>query len=137
MDKTLLILGCLIFVVLGSLHALWTLFTDKFEPRDEKLMADMKRISPKLTGHLSMWNAWVGFNMSHSLAAIVFGLFYIVVALENYEYLRSSITLNILLVTVPLIFLLLAVKYWFYAPRNGILAALALIILSLFLRGTA
>jgi hypothetical protein len=137
MDKTLLILGCAIFVLLGSLHALWTLFSDRFEPRDPGLMERMKQDSPRLTRRTSMWNAWVGFNVSHSLGAIVFGLFYIVLALENYAYLRSSIALNVLLVAVPLIFLALAVRYWFYAPRNGILVALALVVASLFLRGAA
>ncbi|MGH6628359.1 MAG: LIC_13387 family protein [Nevskiales bacterium] len=134
MDQTLLILGCLIVVVMGSVHALWTLFTDKFEPREPELLARMKQISPKLTRRLTMWDAWVGFNLSHSLGVILFGLFYIVLALENYAYLRSSVVLNILLVAVPLVFLALALKYWFYAPRNGIILATALIILSLLLR---
>lgn len=137
MDRILLIVGCLIFVVLGSLHALWTLFSDKFEPRDATLLRHMRQDNPKLTSRTSMWDAWVGFNLSHSLGAIVFGLFYIVLALENYAYLRASLALNALLVAVPVIFLLLAIKYWFHSPRNGILAALALIILSLFLRTPA
>jgi len=137
MDKALLIAGCAIFVLLGGLHALWTLFSNKFEPRDEALLERMKQVSPKLTSRTSMWDAWVGFNVSHSLGAIVFGLFYIVLAIENYAYLKASLMLNVILLAIPLVFLLLAVKYWFYAPRNGILAALALIVLSLFLRTSA
>ncbi len=136
MDKALLILGCLIFVLMGGLHAAWTLFTDKFEPRESGLLERMRQISPNLTRHTSMWNAWIGFNLSHSLGAMLFGLFYVVVALENYTYLRSSVALNVLLVAVPLIFLGLAIRYWFFAPRNGIVLATSLIILSLFLRNT-
>lgn len=134
MDKTLLILGCLIFIGLGSIHAVWTLFSKRFEPRDAALLEEMKKISPKLTRRTTMWDAWMGFNVSHSLGAIAFGLLYIIIALENYAYLKSSLALNLLLVVFPLAFLLLALRYWFDKPRNGILLAMGLIILSLFLR---
>lgn len=134
MDQILLILGCLVFVVLGCVHLAFTLFRDSFEPRDAALLQRMREVSPKLTRHVTMWNAWVGFNISHSLCAIVFGLFYIVLSLENHSYLVGSIALTLILLAVPAIFLAVALKYWFYAPRNGIIAASALIVISLFLR---
>jgi hypothetical protein len=133
-DIYLLIAGCLIFVFLGSLHLIFTLFRDSFQPRDANLLQRMREVSPKLTPHVSMWNAWVGFNISHSLCAIVFGLFYIVLAIENYSYLTSSVALNLILLAIPAILLATALKYWFYAPRNGIIAAFTLILASLFLR---
>ncbi len=64
-SRILLILGCLIFVVLGSLHLFFTLFRDSFEPRDTALLQRMQEVSPKLTRHVTMWSAWVGFNISH------------------------------------------------------------------------
>jgi hypothetical protein len=133
-ETGLLIAGCAIFVVLGTIHAAYTLATNKFDARDARLTEDMKRISPVLTRHTTMWNAWVGFNLSHSLGAILFGLFYIILTLENYAYLKSSVALNTLLVGVPLIFLALALKYWFSIPRNGILVGTMLIGTSLALR---
>ena len=66
--------------------------------------------------------------------AIVFGVVFIVVALENDAYLKSSVALNTLLVAVPLIFTALAFKYWFSVPRKGILAGTLLIGLSLAMR---
>ena len=81
-----------------------------------------------------MWNARKGFNMSHSLGAILFGSFFIIVALENYQYLKTSVALNVVLIIVPLIFLVLAIKYWFDKPRNGILVGLSLILLSFAMR---
>jgi hypothetical protein len=81
-----------------------------------------------------MWNAWVGFNASHSLGAILFGLVFIILAFENYAYLKSSAALNTLLVAVPLIFTALAFRYWFSVPRNGIVAGTLLIAVSLALR---
>jgi hypothetical protein len=136
-DIYLLIAGCLIFVFLGSLHLIFTLFRDSFEPRDAALLQRMQEVSPKLTRHTSMWKAWVGFNISHSFAAILFGLFYIVLAIENYAYLASSVALNLILLAIPAIFLGTALKYWFHAPRNGIIAAFTLILISLLLRHLA
>jgi hypothetical protein len=131
MEKILLLAGCAVFVYMGGIHLVYTLFTDKFQPRDAALVADMQRVSPVLTARVSMWNAWIGFNASHSLGAILFGGVFIVIALENYAYLRASIALNVILLLVPLSYLALAVIYWFSAPRNGILIATALIALSM------
>ena len=68
------------------------------------------------------------------LPPVVFGVVFIVVALENDAYLKSSVALNTLLVAVPLIFTALAFKYWFSVPRKGILAGTLLIGLSLAMR---
>jgi hypothetical protein len=111
-----------------------TFFTNKFEARDSKLTEEMRQVSPILTKRTSMWRAWIGFNASHSLGAILFGSLFLILSLENYAYLKSSIGLNFLLVLVPCAYLALAIKYWFDKPRNGILLALTLIIASLFLR---
>jgi hypothetical protein len=136
MEKLLLLAGCTIFVLLGAVHLIYTLFTDKFQPRDAGLMADMQRVNPVLTRRTTMWNAWIGFNASHSVGAIFFGVVYITIASENYGYLRASIALNILLLAVSLAYLVLAVKYWFSVPRNGIMLATILIVLSMALRMT-
>jgi hypothetical protein len=131
MEKILLLAGCAVFVCMGGIHLVYTLFTNKFQPRDAGLMADMQRVSPVLTGRVSMWNAWIGFNASHSLGAILFGVIFIAIALENYAYLRTSVALNVILLLVPLSYLALAVNFWFSAPRNGILIAATLIALSM------
>jgi hypothetical protein len=134
MDKLFLVAGCAVFVVLGMLHFWLTMFTNKFEARDSRLTAEMTRVSPILTSRTSMWKAWIGFNISHSLGAIVFGLVYIIIALENYDYLKTSTSLSVLLLIVPLILLMLAVRYWFDRPRNGVIVGFGLIIVSLILR---
>jgi len=133
-DKLFLVSGCSIFVVLGALHFWLTMFTNKFEARELQLTGAMARVSPILTSRTSMWNAWIGFNISHSLGAIVFGLVFDIIALENYEYLKTSVALNVLLLVVPLILFVLAVRYWFDKPRNGILAGFVLILISMVLR---
>lgn len=130
MDRWLLILGCLVFVSLGVLHLAFTVFTPKFEASEPQVTAEMKRVSPILTSHTSMWKTWVGVHLSHSIALMLFGILYIVIALENYPYLRSSAPLNIVLLTVPLLYFVLSVRYWFEGPRNGVLVGLVLIVLS-------
>jgi hypothetical protein len=107
-ETALLMVGCSIFAVLGRIHAVFTFTTNKFDARDARLNEAMKRTSPVLTRETSMWNAWVGFNASHSLGAILFGLVFIILAFENYPYLKSSVALNTLLVAVPLIYVALA-----------------------------
>jgi len=134
MDKLILVAGCAVFVFLGLAHFVLTMFTNKFEPRESQLTGEMNRVSPILTSKTSMWKTWIGFNISHSLGAIVFGLLYIIIALENYDYLKTSTPLNVLLLVVPLILLMLAVRYWFDRPRNGILVGFGLILISLVLR---
>ncbi len=133
-EQILLVAGCAIFVYLGGLHLGYTLFTDKFLPRDPALMVEMQRVSPVLTRRVTMWKAWIGFNLTHSLGAILFGVMYIAIALENYTYLRASIALGVILLVFPLSVLATLVKYGFSAPRKGILAATVLIALSMALR---
>ena len=98
---------------------LFTHSRPKIHARDDGLNEAMKRKSLECAGS--------GFNASHSLGAILFGLVFIILALENYVYLKSSVALNTLLVAGPLIFAALAFKYWFSVPRNWIIAGTLLI----------
>jgi hypothetical protein len=45
----------------------------------------------------------------------------------------SSIVLQVFLVVVPIIYILLAQKYWFSLPKNGFIIGFLLIIASLIL----
>jgi hypothetical protein len=134
MDKYLLIAGCGIFVLLGGAHLVYTFFSNKFDARDASLTEAMKQVSPVITRQTSMWKAWIGFNASHSMGAILFGLVFIVIALENNDYLRHSLALNAILLAVPLSYLILAIRFWFDKPKYGIILALTLILLSMLTR---
>jgi len=74
----LLYTGGGIFVVLGLLHAIYT-FADIRRPRrlvpdDPAVSAAMHRSHLRLArGRTTMWQAWVGFNFSHSLGVVLFG----------------------------------------------------------------
>lgn len=76
-DRYLFLAGALPFVVLGVAHAFATPRTPAeakgLSPRDPALRDAMVRESVLLTRRTNLWLAWVGFNLSHSLGAVLFG----------------------------------------------------------------
>ncbi|MFT6045030.1 MAG: hypothetical protein ACI9WC_000729 [Arenicella sp.] len=133
MSISCLILGCLIFILLGGIHWRTALYTSKFEPEDSAMLEQMKKNYSKITNQSSIWTSVTGFHLSHSLGLIIFGALYIALAIDNPSYLFSSIVLQGFLVVVPIIYILLAQKYWFSLPRNGFIIGFLLIITSLIL----
>ena len=116
----------LVILALGSAHLLFTFRGNKFLPRDLGLMARMQEVSPVISSKMSMWNAWVGFNASHSFGAMLFGLVYGYLALVQPTVLFSSW----FLVAVGLALLggciFLGWRYWFSTPLRGVLLATVL-----------
>jgi hypothetical protein len=112
-----------IIFVLGTLHLLFTYRGDRLHPRDPGLTADMKEASPVLTRETTMWRAWIGFNASHSLGALLFGLVFGYLALMHSGFLFGSLFLMGLGLVTLLSYLLMARRYWFSTPFNGIFVA--------------
>jgi len=75
--------SALVLLVLGSVHLLYTFRGPKLRPRDEALLVRMQEVSPVLTRDTTMWKAWVGFNASHGMGAMLFGLVYGYLAIEQ------------------------------------------------------
>lgn len=125
MEKVLLILGASIFGLLGTIHLGYTFYTDKFDAFDASVKEAMQGTSPILTRETSMWKAWVGFNASHSLGAMLFAAIYVPLALFHLEVIRQSIWFSLLPIVTGLSYLVLAKKYWFKIPFTGLLIATA------------
>ena len=123
--QSLIVAGASVFGLLGTLHLVYTLFTDNFNARDPATTAAMKATHPVLTRRTSLWNAWVGFNASHSLGAMMFAAVYLVLALGHMPLLRQSPTLVWLAAAGSLSYLALAQRYWFRTPLIGIALASA------------
>ncbi len=121
--QALIVAGALVFGLLGSLHLAYTFFTGLFSPRDPATEAAMKATHPRLTSRTTLWNAWVGFNASHSLGALLFAAVYLLLALAHMPWLRESPALVWLAALTSLAYLALAVRYWFRTPLLGIAAA--------------
>ncbi len=79
MAQYLLIAGGTIFSILGLLHAIYTI-GDIYRPRhlapkDQAVIDQMASAGVRLArGRTNMWDAWLGFNLSHGLGAVMFGL---------------------------------------------------------------
>jgi hypothetical protein len=124
MTSICLIAGGSVFSILGLVHAVYT-WTDMSHPRrlvpdSAAVMGAMSESGLRLSrGATTMWRAWVGFNFSHSLGILTFGLGSIAVGLS----LRSlALPKAALLVPVGIGagYCLLAVRYWFRAPAIGV-----------------
>ena len=126
--------GGTIFVLLGFLHALYT-YLDLRKPR--RLVPDtpqvreaMERSTLRLTrGATTMWNAWVGFNFSHSLGALMFGAGCLVVAHLPARVAPPAATL-LIPIAIGALYVLLAARYWFRIPLIGTALATAFFVLA-------
>ena len=112
-----------IVFALGSLHLYYTFFGNAFSPRDAELETRMKAVSPFLTREISMWNAWIGFNASHSLGAMLFGAMYAYLAVAQPALLFDSAFLLSVGFAFLAALLILAKVYWFRIPFRGTLCA--------------
>jgi len=109
-----------IALALGVIHLYLTFFTRSFAPRDVALETALKTVSPRISGQTTMWKAQTGFNASHSMGVILFGLVYAYLALEQTAALFHSRFLLGLGVVTLVAYMLLARRYWFAVPLLGI-----------------
>ena len=124
MDQILLIAGVSIFGALGAIHLIYTFFSEKFSPYDPAVATAMKGTSPRLTKETTMWRAWIGFNASHSLGAMLLAAVYIPLATFHFNVIQNSFWFSLLPIVVGIAYLFLAKMYWFKIPLVGILISL-------------
>ena len=116
----LMVASAAVIFSLGTLHLVYTFFGAKLRPRDPALQVRMTEVAPGITKSATMWSFWMGFNVSHSMAAILFGLIYNYLAIAHGDLLFSSPYLLVVgLLTVGGLFVVGKV-YWFSAPVIGI-----------------
>ncbi len=120
-----------IVLLLGMAHLVFTFRGPKLLPRDRELVASMKSVSLVITRETTVWKAWLGFNASHSMAAILFGLVYGYLAVSHPAMFYSSLYLQAVGLLMLAGFLVLAKLYWFSVPFVGIAMALACYVASL------
>ncbi len=124
MSQYLLIAGGTIFSILGLLHAIYTI-CDIYRPRhlapmNQAVIDQMAAAGVRLArGRTNMWDAWLGFNLSHGLGAVIFGLVCVGAGVFARGVAVPKVTL-LILVLVGVIYFLLAVRFWFRVPAIGI-----------------
>ena len=123
-SKYFIAFASVVMAALGSIHLLYTFWGTRLFPRDPAVQAAMNATSLRLTAETTMWKAWLGFNASHSICAIFFGLVYGYLALAHPDFLLRSLYLQALGFAVLVGFVILARLYWFSVPFLGVSIAL-------------
>jgi hypothetical protein len=112
--------------VLGALHLTYTFSGKKLRPRDTHLERQMQLVSPEISRYTTMWQAWVGFNASHSLGALLFALVFGWFGLAQPELFFHSPFIIAVGFFALVGYVLLAKEYWFWIPLTGVSIALVL-----------
>jgi hypothetical protein len=132
LSQILIFASAAIVCTLGAIHLIYTFASDKFLPRDLAIAQQMKQVAPVISKQTTMWRAWIGFNASHSLGAILFGVVYGYLAMVHFQFLLQAKFLLLVGALFLGSFVLLAKRYWFTIPFVGITISTVL-----FLAGSA
>jgi len=112
-----------IILYFGSAHLAYTFVTDELTPVDGQLEMAMKHVAPRISSETTMWKSWVGFNVSHSMGLILFGLIYGYLAVCRWDVLQRSYFLAAVGLVVLVSYVVLARVFWFNDPLIGVSAA--------------
>jgi len=123
-----------IILLLGLIHLLYTFRGRRLHPRDAQLEQRLREVSPIITHETTMWNAWVGFNASHSFGAILFGLIYGYLSFAHDAFLFRAPFLLLVGLLLLAGYVFLGKRYWFSVPYRGIVLATVLYVVALIIR---
>jgi hypothetical protein len=132
--RILMAASAALILALGIIHIIYTFHGQKLTPRDPTVQQGMKQVPPVISNETTMWKAWVGFNASHSLALMLFGLVYGYLGLSKGEFLFTSPFLLAVGFGMLLSLLVLARLYWFSIPFWGGCLALLCYVASIVVR---
>jgi hypothetical protein len=129
--KILMTLSAGIPLVLGAFHLRYTFSGPKLLPRDPAVQLAMAQTQLRLTRQTTVWRAWIGFNATHSMALLLFGVFFAYLALAQGALLFGSAFLLALGFVVLAAFLVLSRVYFFTLPFKAIAVSLACYVASI------
>ena len=131
--RILMVLSASIIFTLGAIHLAYTFWGPKLMPRDPALQISMRQISPVITKETTMWRCGVGFNASHSMGLIFFGLVFGFLALAHGQFLFQSPFLLVVGLAMLGALVVLCKVYLFSVPLTGVGISLACYIASIAL----
>src|ERR1700719_296818 len=131
--RILMVLSASIVFALGVVHLVYTFWGPNLTPRDSALQISMSQISPVITKETTMWRCWVGFNGSHSMGLILFGLVFGFLALAHGQLRFQSRFLLVVGLVMLGAFVVLCKVYFFRVPLTGISISLACSVASIAL----
>lgn len=112
--------------LLGLVHLILTFWGPQHLPRDRSLVEAMANTTPEITSQTTIWKMWMGFNASHAMGLMLFGLTYGYLALGHSELLFQSLFLQALGLVVLTGYVVLARRFYFIAPLVGASTSLIL-----------
>jgi hypothetical protein len=128
-----MLLSASILLTLGTMHLTLTFWGTGLTPTDPTLQTSMRTTSPVLTPETTMWRCWTGFNATHSMALILFGLIYGYLALAHPQLLfRSPFLLLVGLATLASL-VVLCKLYFFRSPLIWVSTSLLFYVASVVL----
>jgi hypothetical protein len=134
MAQVLVVLGASIFLSLGVLHGVLTLqdLQDPrtFTPPDPALREAMQESSIAIHPHTNLWQAWLGFNLSHSLGLLMFGGTFLAIGLFYFSAFTQILWLQSCAMLISTLYLMMSLKFWFSKPAIGSVIGLTCFILS-------
>ena len=113
-----------ISLLLGIVHMGFTFSASHLLPVHSAVRASMAQAHLSLTTETTVLRAWIGFNASHAMALLLFGLVFGFLAMNHPKVLFESTFLLALGFAMLLGFALLAKLYWFSLPLAAISVAL-------------
>ncbi len=123
MSQILIVAAASVFLLLGAMHGILTLRDLRdpkvFTPRDPELRKAMQQSSIRLHRTINLWDAWMGFNLTHSLGLVLFGAAYVYVGVFEPGAFAKSALLQACAVLVAGIYLILSLKFFFSKPVIG------------------
>jgi hypothetical protein len=122
--KLLMVLSAGIIFTLGAIHLIYTFYGPQLTPRDPALQISMSQVSPVISKETTMWRCWVGFNATHSMALLLFGLVFGFLALAHGEVLFHSPFLLVVGLAMLAGLVVLCKLFFFRVPLIGVSIAL-------------
>jgi hypothetical protein len=120
MPRVFLFSGALIFLALGTYHGILTLrdlsVPRAFTPTDEKVRRAMQESRLALSQSINLWDAWLGFNLSHSLGLILFGGSLVTIAWLHFPVFVRNPSIQVAALVVAAAYFVLSVRFWFSVP---------------------
>ncbi len=137
LSRYLFLAGALPFIVLGAIHAIETPTRPEqakgLSPRDPEYRQGMSQQTLQLTRRTNLWLTWVGFNLSHSLGAVLFGGAVLLAGRSTAAF-QANGPFVPFAVLVSAAYLAIGALYWFRTPIVGIALSLACFVASWLLR---
>jgi hypothetical protein len=115
-----MVLSAGIIFTLGAIHLIYTFYGPQLTPRDPALQISMSQVSPVISKETTMWRCWVGFNATHSLALLLFGLVFGFLALAHGEVLFHSPFLLVVGLAMLAGLVVLCKLFFFRVPLIGV-----------------